>query len=72
MEVFLLLKKNQILNLIVDNFTAGPCNLQPNFNANKKPADHWNKWVHYLEVLLSQDLKFKYFITYFKYFFPVE
>lgn len=30
-------KKNQILNLIVDNFTAGPCNLQPDIFANKKP-----------------------------------
>lgn len=58
---------------MVGNFTAGPCNLQPNLIANKKTADHWNKWVQYLEVLLSQDLKFKYFITYFKYFFfPVE
>lgn len=30
-------KNNQILNLIVDNFTAGLCNLQPDILANKKP-----------------------------------
>lgn len=53
-----------------DNFTAGVCNLMPNLQI-KKIEDHWNKWVQYLKVLLSQDLKLKCFIAYF-YLFSYE